>query len=149
MNGHFHLDGFLPYRLHRAAEAIGRGFAEEYKAIYGLTRPEWRALAALGQRGRLTATEIGQHADMHKTQVSRAVTRLAARGWLTRHENPRDRRVEFLELTAAGQSAFGRLTQIALRYQARLVDRLGATGAKALDQYLAVIETPPAPSPAP
>lgn len=147
MTGHFQLDGFIPYRLHRAAEAVSRGFAEEYKAIYGLTHPEWRALAALGQNGRLTATEIGRHADMHKTQVSRAVTRLVARGWLTRHENPRDRRVEFLDLTEDGVAAFRRLTQVALRYQAQLVDQLGIAGTDALDRCLSAIESSPTPTP--
>jgi len=147
MTGHFHLDGFIPYRLHRAAETISRGFAEEYKAIYGLTHPEWRALAALGQQGRLTATEIGRQADMHKTQVSRAVTRLAARGWLTRLENPRDRRVEFLDLTEDGLAAFQRLTQVALRYQAQLREQLGIAGSDALERCLTAIEASPSPAP--
>lgn len=66
----FDLESFLPYRLNRAAELISLSFAREYKQRYRLTRPEWRALAALGNVGRMTATEIGTHSNMHKTKVT-------------------------------------------------------------------------------
>jgi DNA-binding MarR family transcriptional regulator len=69
----FDLDAFLPYRLNRAAEFVSKRFAAGYKARYDMSRPEWRVLALLGARWRMTATEIGRHSGMHKTKVSRAV----------------------------------------------------------------------------
>ncbi len=65
------LENFIPYRLNKAAEAISQRFASLYHDRYGLTRPEWRTLATLGQFGKLTATAIGAHSSMHKTKVSR------------------------------------------------------------------------------
>ena len=47
----FDLEQFLPFRLNRAAEFVALRFAAAYKAEYGLTRPEWRTLAALGAAG--------------------------------------------------------------------------------------------------
>ena len=99
------LKQFLPFRLNRAAEFIALRFAAAYKAQYGLTRPEWRTLAALGSSGRMTATEVGVHSTMHKTKVSRAVFALEERRWLKRTQHEDDRRVEHLELTAAGIKA--------------------------------------------
>ncbi len=113
--GDFDLEQFLPFRLNRAAEFIALRFAAAYKAEYGLTRPEWRTLAALGSSGRMTATEVGVHSTMHKTKVSRAVFALEERRWLKRTQDEDDRRVEHLELTAAGQQSLSRTDETGAR----------------------------------
>lgn len=136
----FDLEAFLPYRLNRAAEFVGLRFAAQYKEKYGLTRPEWRTLAALGSSGRLTATGIGIHSTMHKTKVSRAVFSLEQRRWLKRTEDERDRRSEHLELTAAGVQAYKELTDLARGYQAELLALLGAANIEALSTGLTAVE---------
>ena len=73
------LESFLPYRLNRLADAVSREFSRIYRDRYGLTRPEWRLLATLGQYGTMTATAVGAHSAMHKTKVSRAVAALEKR----------------------------------------------------------------------
>ena len=137
----FDLEAFLPYRLNRAAELVGLRFAAKYKELYGLTRPEWRTLAALGSSGRLTATEIGIHSTMHKTKVSRAVFSLEQYRWLKRSEDERDRRSEHLELSAAGVRAYKELTDLARDYQAELQEALGPAGIKALSTGLDAVES--------
>jgi DNA-binding MarR family transcriptional regulator len=118
------LESFLPYRLNRLAEAVSRDFSGIYRERFGLTRPEWRLLATLGQYGTMTATEIGAHSSMHKTKVSRAVTALEARRWLTRRADTSDRRVEHLTLTNAGESAYRELVPLAREFERRLLGRL-------------------------
>ena len=49
------LEKFLPYRLNQASEKVSQKFAQEYKKRYGLTRPEWRTFATIGQFGTITA----------------------------------------------------------------------------------------------
>ena len=62
---------------YRIEKRLGEGgFAAVYKAEYGMTRPDWRVLANLGQYGRQSARQICARAGMHKTEVSRAVARL-------------------------------------------------------------------------
>jgi DNA-binding MarR family transcriptional regulator len=136
----FELEKFLPYRLNRAAEFVGLRFAAHYKARYGMTRPEWRALAALGSSGRMTATAIGMHSSMHKTKVSRAVAALEQRRWLKRTVDEADRRLEHLELTSAGQQAYKELIELARQYQAELDTEIGGTGIEALAEGLAKVE---------
>ncbi|ASY64387.1 Transcriptional regulator, MarR family [Sinorhizobium sojae CCBAU 05684] len=141
MDHAFELESFLPYRLNRAAEFVALRFAAQYKARYRLTRPEWRTLAALGSLGRrMTATEIGAHSSMHKTKVSRAVFSLEQRRWLKREEDDRDRRVEHLALTPAGEQAYRELTALAGTYQAELLSTLGAGNMDALSTGLRAIE---------
>lgn len=115
------LERFLPYRLNRLADAVSRDFAAIYRQRFGMTRPEWRLLATLGQYGRMTATAVGRHSAMHKTKVSRAVSALEKRRWLTREPDEGDRRVEHLALTRAGQEAYRQLVPQAHAFEARLL----------------------------
>lgn len=134
------LEAFLPYRLNRAAELVSREFAESYHREYGLTRPEWRCLATIGQFGRTTATRIGAHSSMHKTKVSRAIYALEQQRWLKRVEDGGDRRVEHLELTPLGRARYGELVALARAYEARLAELLGQADVAALIKGLDSIE---------
>ena len=126
------LEQFLPYRLNRLADTVSREFSQLYRDRLGISRPEWRTLATLGEFGIMTATEIGAHSAMHKTKVSRAVAALEERKWLLRTPDENDRRVERLELTKAGHSAYQDMAPIALAFQADLLERLGGADAETL-----------------
>lgn len=141
----FDLDTFLPYRLNRAAEIVSLRFAARYKERYDMTRPEWRALAALGSYGRMTATEIGANSTMHKTKVSRAVKALEDRRWLKRTLDDSDRRVEHLELTASGFKIYREMVEMAHAYERELADLLRANGLKQLESGLSAVERGMAP----
>ncbi|MET3582291.1 DNA-binding MarR family transcriptional regulator [Mesorhizobium robiniae] len=120
------LESFLPYRLYRLADAVSREFSRVYKDRHGLTRPEWRTLAGLGQHGTMTATELGEQSAMHKTKVSRAVAELERRRWLTRTPDEKDRRIEHLTLTAAGLAAYREMVPLAKAFEQELLARLSA-----------------------
>lgn len=134
------LEAFLPYRLNRAAELVSREFAETYRRDYGLTRPEWRCLATIGQFDRCTATQICTHSAMHKTKVSRAVFALEQRRWIKRVENDADRRIEHLQLTSLGRTNYLELAELARGYEARLVAMLGERAFAGLRAGLDIIE---------
>lgn len=140
------LEHFLPYRLNRAAAVSSRHFSRIYRAEFGLTVPEWRVLATLGQLG--TATEIGRDSAMHKTKVSRAVAALQQRRWVARETDEADRRVEHLCLTAAGKAAHRRLAPKMLACEEALLERLTPrereemlTGLALLERALAISTT--------
>ncbi|WP_299619159.1 MarR family winged helix-turn-helix transcriptional regulator [Pelagibius sp.] len=134
------LETFLPYRLNRAAAVSSRQFSAIYRDEFGLTVPEWRTLATLGQFGTATAKEIGAHSAMHKTKVSRAVSALQKRRWLVRHSDARDRRIEHLSLSAAGTAAYKRLAPKMLAFEEDLLQRLSPAEQKALATGLAALE---------
>lgn len=134
------LEAFLPYKLNRAAELVSRRFATIYKDHAGLTRPEWRTLATLGQYGTLTATSIGAHSSMHKTKVSRAVQSLEDRNWLTRTTDEKDRRVEHLMLTREGARNYRNLAKLAHAFEQGLKDMLGEQSFGDLNKGLAAVE---------
>lgn len=134
------LEDFLPYRLARLASAVSVELRAVYAGKHGLTVPEWRVLATLGQYGEATATAVGRHSAMHKAKVSRAVIGLAKRRWLSRTANPSDRREAALRLTALGRSTYDDLVTDMRAYEAELARRLGAAGLMDVDRALARLE---------
>jgi len=133
----FTLEAFLPYRLAQTAEAVSLEFYRHYRACYAMTRPEWRVMAHLGEYGPLTARDICERAQLHKTKVSRAVASLERRRWLKRRDDAADRRFEWLALTASGRRTHRELCAEGARLEARLRARLGGDGAV---QLLALLE---------
>ncbi|WP_296764266.1 MarR family winged helix-turn-helix transcriptional regulator [Sediminimonas sp.] len=138
MNGDddFDLQDFLPYLLNQAAEESSLAFQQIYKDRYGMLRTEWRVLFHLGLYGRMTAREIGRMSKMHKTKISRAVAKLAERRFLTRRRDVDDRRLEYLELTAAGQRAYRDLRGVAMAYDANLAAQFSPRDVATLKRML-------------
>lgn len=134
------LEDFLPYRLNRLTDVVSREFSQLYRDRLGLTRPEWRTLATLGEFGTMTATQIGAHSAMHKTKVSRAVAELEKRRWLERMPDEQDRRIEKLDLTKAGLTAYREMVPLALAFQNDLMKRLGVADAESLLQAISRLE---------
>ncbi|WP_170419111.1 MarR family winged helix-turn-helix transcriptional regulator [Ruegeria atlantica] len=116
----FDLQEFLPYLLNRAAEESSLEFQQVYKDRYGMLRTEWRVLFHLGNYGEMTAKDIGERAKIHKTKVSRAVSKLEQRRYLTRTRSLSDRRVEELTLTTTGHAVYRDLRKVAEQYDAKL-----------------------------
>ncbi|MER9075813.1 MarR family transcriptional regulator [Mesorhizobium sp. M0904] len=134
------LESFLPYRLYRLADAVSREFSRVYKDRHGLTRPEWRTLAGLGQHGTMTATALGEQSAMHKTKVSRAVAELERRRWLSRTPDEKDRRVEHLGLTKAGVAAYREMVPLAKEFERELLARLSPAERVAIVGGVAALE---------
>lgn len=122
----FDLSAFLPYQLAVAAARISKGFAELYRAEFGLTIPEWRVLAHLAQSDQISVREIQARVDMDKSKISRAAARLEASGLIEKRENLEDRRLLDMRLTAKGRDLIARIVPIADAYQAQILAQIGA-----------------------
>ena len=134
------LETFLPYRLYHLADLVSREFAQIYKDRFGLTRPEWRVLAGLGQHGTMTATALGRQSSMHKTKVSRAVAALERRHWLVRVADEADRRVEHLALTKPGWAAYREMVPLAKAFEADMLQKLRDAERSAISGGLSALE---------
>jgi DNA-binding MarR family transcriptional regulator len=114
------LTTFLPYRLSILYAVVGKGFADLYEKRFGIGNFEWRVMATLGQYRSMTAKAIAEHAEMDKVQVSRAAGALETKAYISRCQNPDDRREEFLVLTRAGRRVYKSIIPLALTYVEQL-----------------------------
>ena len=130
------LEEFLPYRLNVVASLASQALSRIYAERYGIGVPEWRVLVTLGQYGAMTGKQIGAHSHMHKTKVSRAVTQLEQRKFLTRRANRADLREAFLSLAPAGRAVYEDLAPVALEFAQRLAEAVEPTDRVAFDRAL-------------
>ncbi len=118
------LDRFLPYQLNFLAEEVSRSFSRIYADQFGISIPEWRVVAILGQSGPVTAKTIGERSTMHKTKVSRAVAALEKRQFIVRSPNSVDLRESFIELSESGKAMYRDLVPQAFAFNALLKSAL-------------------------
>jgi DNA-binding MarR family transcriptional regulator len=132
---------FLPYRLSIVMQAVSEGLALRYSREFGISIPEWRIIAALGESScEMTARDIAVHARMNKTMVSRAAADLTQRRIIARRTSREDRREAFLRLTRQGEDIYSAIVPLALDYERGLMAGMSgedvATLGRLLDRLL-------------
>lgn len=105
---------------------------------FGLT--EARVLYELAQKDGWRAAELVEALGLDAAYLSRLLKRFVARGWLDRVPAPDDGRALVLKLTAAGHAAFVPLDQASRAQAGAMLNRLDASGRKALVAALGQVE---------
>ncbi|MFG1347388.1 MarR family transcriptional regulator [Xanthobacter autotrophicus DSM 431] len=132
----FALGDFFPYRLAVLAERVSMAVAQLYADRFGISRAEWRVLAALGVNAAMAARDISAYSTLDKMQVSRAVARLEEAGLVTRATDDADRRAKILTLTPAGRALFRKIVPLAKAREEDLLQDLNAEERAVLEQAM-------------
>lgn len=127
---------FLPYRFSIVAERMSRLFAQRYERAFGLTIAEWRVMAVLGEQAPLATQRVIEATEMDRVKVSRAVTRLADKGLISRQAPREDRRAQRLDLTLQGRAMYEQIIPLAHHLQAQLAHQLDPAERDALERIL-------------
>lgn len=137
----FDLERYLPYRLTVIAERLSAELANQYKKKFGISVPEWRVLLNIGYMRDLSVRDIERRVGLEKSKVSRAASRLEAKGYLTKRVDSSDRRLLKLEVTDQGRELLEKLIPLAQAFQIELEGMLGDHEAalhQALDRLMAL-----------
>ena len=135
------LDGYLPYRLSVASNAVSRLIARAYEDRFGLTIPQWRLIAVLAEDGPLTQQAIGARTVMDKVTVSRATQGLVKRRLVQRAPHDADGRSHHLALSKAGERLYSEVSPVALEYEARLLQEFDPAAVEELKRVLRHLES--------
>ncbi len=114
------LSTFLPYQLSLASNAVSGRIAIEYRQRFGLSIPEWRVMAILGDNGALTQRDLTRRTLMDKVAVNRACKGLEERDLAVRTPNEADGRSHLLDLTEKGRAMHGEIMPLAKEIESRL-----------------------------
>ena len=131
------LDGFLPYRLSVTSNAVSDVIANAYHALFGLSIPEWRIVAILAERDRISQFDLCAVAHMDKVTVSRAAIKLVERGLVQRAPNLDDKRSHLLSLTPDGRALYEQVVPKALAVEDALIANFSSKEVKQLMNLLA------------
>ena len=134
------LDGYLPYRLSVASNAVSGLIARAYQDRFGLTIPQWRLIAVLAEEGGVTQGQIVTRTFMDKVTVSRAAQGLVKRRLIGRAQNKADGRSHVLALTAEGRGLHAEIAPLALAYEAALISGLAPEEVTLLKRLLSRLQ---------
>ena len=81
----------------------------------------------------MAAKDIADYSSLDKMSVSRAVAALETRAYLTREEDPADRRNKILRLTSAGRALYQKIVPLARARERHILDALTAAERATLD----------------
>lgn len=109
----------------RTAKALERAF-DEALAAGGGTRPTWLALLAIKSGAARTQGELAERVGIRGPTLTHHLDRLERDGLVVRTRDPDNRRVQRVELIAAGDAAFFRLRDAAAAFDRRVRAGLGA-----------------------
>ena len=127
------LGEFLPYRLSVLAESVSRAFAQHYERRFGISIPEWRVVAVLGERSPSSTQEVIGRTRMDRVKVSRAAIRLEDKGLIARTPVPGDQRAHNLRLSRRGLVMYRQIVPIAHALQGELLRALGGKEGREFD----------------
>jgi DNA-binding MarR family transcriptional regulator len=130
------LDQFLTYRLHIVNKLSERVSSERFQAKLGITLPEARLIAAVGSFGPFSVMELARHANLDKSQASRAADALMRRGLMRRDASEDDGRLVLVSLTPEGRALYRRVMPIARKLNADIFASLDERERNALDHIL-------------
>lgn len=115
----FELEKHLFYWITQVLDRRDRHLTAALKP-HRLRVPEFRVLASLLSRHRLSMSELAEITSIERTTLSRTVERMVRSGWVARLTDTSDARVVRLALTAGGEHlctriwpAHTRLTEVA------------------------------------
>ena len=111
------LEHFMPYRLSVLTNRVSSAIARQYSERFGLSIPQWRAMAVLGGTPGLSARDVAERTAMDKVQVSRAVESLMRAGRVRREADAADGRIMRLTLTPKGRAIYEQVVPLALHLE--------------------------------
>jgi DNA-binding MarR family transcriptional regulator len=93
----------LSYRVRRLYLLQAQRIDDALKP-FGIARTQWQVLSRVRRAGTLSQKDIQQALQVESATLTCVVDSLANKGWLERLEDPRDKRVRVLRLTAEGEA---------------------------------------------
>lgn len=114
----------LPTWLLSEAANRAHRILHEHLARANVSGYEYRVLAAVGELGRLSQTELGRAAALDRRDTSHTVRQLEARRFVSRQVDPRDARRTLVELTDSGKRSLQGLDAVVQKAQREFCEPL-------------------------
>ncbi len=116
------LEQFLPYRLSILSNRVSHSIAVAYGEKFDLNIPAWRVMVILQRYPGLVAADLVEKTAMDKVAISRAVSYLLDKSYVTRDEHSHDKRRWLLRLTPEGCDVYRQIVPLALSYERDLLE---------------------------
>lgn len=130
-------DDLLNYQLKRLVGIGGAPAIRLCEGRFGVTRQEWRLIAALVEDGPMSPSTVAQRCwPSEPGRISRNISSLAAKGLVRRAQLPGDGRRAMIEATAEGSRLYAELFPQLAEINRRIMMALDAEEAALLATFL-------------
>jgi MarR family transcriptional regulator, transcriptional regulator for hemolysin len=119
-NNHLTLDHWLATAAGASDRALDRKLA-----VHGSTRMTFRVLWHLHNRPQENQADLARLIGVTGQTVSRHLDRLERADLITRYPDPYDRRSHVVQITPAGRETAGRLNEVSLEHEERVLQVFG------------------------
>jgi len=134
-----HLADMPMYCLYQAWSQASPVFVRLCEGRFGITRREWRLLAAAVEYGPLTSAELAATARLDLVRTSRALGTLCEKGWLARVRDARDKRIMNVMATDAGRALYSAMLPEIARLNTLLMSDLTPDESRQLLRLLQIV----------
>jgi DNA-binding MarR family transcriptional regulator len=126
----------LIHRITETQRGLGRVFAQTRSPLFtsNLTMRQLTVVMMLSAEGSASGQEIAHNLGVGLGTVTGIVDRLVTHGLVSRHEDPRDRRVRRIELTDAGAKLVSEIHDAGLEQYRRIMQHLDTETLRDLDR---------------
>jgi DNA-binding MarR family transcriptional regulator len=126
----------LIHQIIQTQRDLGRALARHQSPLFSsnLTMRQLKVLMLVSANGSATGQELSHHLGVTLGTVTGLVDRLVAHGLVSRHEDPHDRRVRRVELTAEGRKLLEDINNAGLNEYRRIMNHLDTETLRCLHQ---------------
>ena len=103
------ISDLLLFRINRLLSVGGAPVIRLCEGAHGISRREWRLLAAMANGGGLMPSQLAQHAQLDRARTSKAITSLVQKKLVQREVQLGDKRKALVRLSDAGRALYARL----------------------------------------
>lgn len=135
------LERRITYRFSVISNMIVRTVARMYGPKYRLVPANWKAMAAIGRYGPMSAKDVCGRTTVEPDKVTRAVDRLVALGFVQRTRDPHDKRRVVLLLTRGGRKVYEDVEAATRRVELLLLSGLTTRERQELERITTKLQT--------
>lgn len=126
----------LTYHIVGLASSLNRSANRQFQQEAGMSTPEWRLLAVIGNHDDISFNALSSVLDIDKGWISRTLVKLERNGMVKRLPDPDDGRQFRLRLTAQGEQLRRQAAKVSLQRQAYLESHFSTAELRQLYELL-------------
>lgn len=130
----------LGFLVHEVARLMRRRFDQRVRSL-GLTQAQWRTLVHLSRCEGMNQAALAEILEIQPITLTRLLDKLQQSGWIERRQDPEDRRMFRLYLTAQAQPLLGELEAAGAEIRAEATAGMSAAARRELVDLLCAVKS--------
>lgn len=110
----------LSFLIHDVSR-LRRSVYDHFMKPLSITRAKWWVLAHLSRQDGMMQTQLASVLEVGKASLGITIEKLEQDGWITRHEDPTDRRAKRVYLTRPAHALIARMTRLEHQFNDRVL----------------------------